>query len=108
MMDRIQRAHIFSAFDALKGFREILHEKERIVVPKKSLSEDDYELLNYKVHQIKEQMIIGVTVYEYGEHIRVEGMVSKINLTTKIIQIVKKKINLNDIVDIDLEPSNKD
>lgn len=35
MMDRVQRAHIFSAFDALKGFRELLQGKERIVVPKR-------------------------------------------------------------------------
>lgn len=33
-MDRIQRAHIFSAFDALKGFREMLKKKERVIVSK--------------------------------------------------------------------------
>lgn len=38
---RASRAQIFQSFDALKGFREILKEKERVIVPKKILSEDD-------------------------------------------------------------------
>lgn len=38
---RVSRAQIFQSFDALKGFREILKEKERVIVPKKILSEDD-------------------------------------------------------------------
>ena len=41
--DLKQRAQIFQSFDALKGFREILREQERIVVPKKILSEDDLD-----------------------------------------------------------------
>ena len=40
---RAQRAQQFQAYDALKGFTELLHEKERIVIQKKDLSEDVYE-----------------------------------------------------------------
>lgn len=102
--NRAARAQIFQSFDALKGFREIIKEQERIIVPKKILSEDDFEVLNWKVHQIKEQMIIGVTYYEKAEYVKVIGKVSKINLDTKVIQVVKKKIRLSDIVDIELDP----
>ena len=37
----IQRAQIFNSFDALKGFKELLREKEKITVPERHLSEDD-------------------------------------------------------------------
>ena len=37
-MDRANRAKQFMPFDALKGFREALAEKERVTVPKKELS----------------------------------------------------------------------
>ena len=57
---RASRAQIFQSFDALKGFREILKEKERVVVPKKVLSEDDLAELDYKIHQIKIGMIIKI------------------------------------------------
>ncbi len=33
---RAKRAQLFQSFDALKGFREILKEQERIIVPKKN------------------------------------------------------------------------
>lgn len=46
---RASRAQIFQSFDALKGFREILKEKERVIVPKKILSEDNLAELDYKV-----------------------------------------------------------
>ncbi len=49
MMPRQQRAYIFQAFDALKGFRELLNEKERIVVEKRELSEDDLEMLDQPI-----------------------------------------------------------
>ena len=97
---RTSRAQIFQSFDALKGFREILKEKERVYVAKKILSEDDLNELDYKVHQIKVGMMIQVTYYDNGQYIQFEGIVSKLNLDTKIIQIVKTKISLDKIIDI--------
>lgn len=97
---RAKRAQIFQSFDALKGFREILKEQERITVPKKELSEDDLEQLAYTIHQIKVGMIVQVIYFEKNQYVKIEGIVSKLNLDTKIIQIVKTKINLLDIVSI--------
>lgn len=97
---RASRAQIFQSFDALKGFREILKEKERVIVPKKILSEDDLAELDYKVHQIKVGMTVKVTYYDKGQYVQIEGIVSKLNLDTKMIQIVKIKISLNTITEI--------
>lgn len=95
---RAKRAQIFQSFDALKGFREILNEQERVIVPKKELSEDDLEQLDYTIHQIQVGMVVQVVYYENKQYVQIEGIVSKINLDTKIIQIVKTKINLLDII----------
>ena len=97
---RASRAQIFQSFDALKGFREILKEKERIIVPKKILSEDDLAELDYKIHQVKIGMIIQIPYYDNGQYIQLEGIVSKLNLETKMIQIVKKKVDLQSIYSI--------
>ena len=101
MMDKIQRAHIFSSFDALKGFRELLKEEERIVVPKRILSEDDLEMLDKKIHQIEKGMIITVIYFDNGDYIKKTGIVSKIRLEERYIQIIKTKILLKDVVDIE-------
>lgn len=99
---RASRAQIFQSFDALKGFREILKEKERVTVPKKILSDDDLVELDYKIHQVKVGMMIQVTYYDKGQYVQIEGKVSKLNLDTKIIQIVKTRINLINIISISL------
>ncbi len=103
MMNLKQRAHIFSAFDALKGFRELLKEKERIVVPKRILSEDDLEILNRKIHEVKTGMILTVIYFDNGEYVKKTGRVAKISLDEKYIQIVKTRIQLSHIVDLESE-----
>ena len=99
---RATRAQMFQSYDALKGFKEILKEQERIVVPKKELSEDDLEQLDYKIHQVKVGQIIKIIYYDKSQYIQLEGIISKINLDTKILMIVKNKINIHDIIDIDI------
>lgn len=100
MMDRIQRAHIFSAFDALKGFREMLKEKERVIVSKRMLSEDDLEVLNQKVHAIEKGMMITLIYFDNGDYVQRTGRVVKVNFDEQYIQIIKSKIPFKSIVDI--------
>lgn len=99
-MDLIQRAHIFSAFDALKGFRELLKEKERIVVPKRILSEDDLEILNRKIHEVKPGMILTIIYFDKGDYVQFTGRVVKVKIDEQYVQIVKKKIDIKSIVDL--------
>lgn len=37
---KLNRAKLFLSYDALKGFKERIHEKERIIVKKPILSKD--------------------------------------------------------------------
>ncbi len=90
--ERAERAQIFQSFDALEGFREIIRAQERKVVPKPELSEEDYMVLNETVHRIQKGMLVRVVYVKGQDFVQVEGMVSKINLETKMIQIVKEKI----------------
>mgnify|MGYP004613591019 CR=1 FL=1 len=99
---RATRAQMFQSYDALKGFKEILREQERIIVPKKELSEDDLEQLDYKIHQVKVGQIIKIIYYDKNQYVQLEGIVSKINLDTKMLMIVKKKINIMNIIEINL------
>lgn len=99
---RATRAQMFQSYDALKGFKEILREQERIIVPKKELSEDDLEQLDYKIHQVKVGQIIKIIYYDKNQYVQLEGIVSKINLDTKMLMIVKKKVNIMNIIEINL------
>lgn len=100
---RAQRAQMFQAFDSLRGFREIIKQTERIIVPKRELSNDDLELLDRTVHQVQPGMMIKVIYYDKGQYVQFKGKVAKLDLENKKIQIVKKTLDLNDIVEMDIE-----
>lgn len=99
-MSMSQRAAIFRPFNSLQGYQELLQEKEKIIVPERILSEDDLEILNRKIHSVQKGMMITIEYQENQEYIQQTGMVSKIDLQNGYIQIVKKRINLKNVVDI--------
>lgn len=90
-------------FDALKGFKEAIKEKERIVVEKKEMTEDLYEELNLEFKKIKKGSIVKVIYYSKDEYIEYTGMVSEVNESARYIKVVKEKISLDDILSIKAE-----
>lgn len=98
-----RRARLFLMFDPFKGYKELLRQKERIIVPKKELSPDDEYELNWKINSIEPGMMVGVVYYDNDDYVFVRGMVSRIDLNyKKTIQIVNKVIFINNIVKIDI------
>ena len=91
-----ERAKQFMPFSALKG----LASKEKIIVPKKELTQDYAEELNLKLKSLKAGSIITVVYYCKEEYIKLTGMIAKINYDSRIIQIVNTKIPFDDLLDI--------
>ena len=61
---KLNRAKLFLSYDALKGFKERIHEKERIVVSKPVLSEDQLYELDWKIKQAKVGEMISVVYFD--------------------------------------------
>ncbi|WP_125142269.1 YolD-like family protein [Clostridium transplantifaecale] len=98
--EKTERAKIFAPFDCLKGFREALAQKERIIVPRSELSEESKEELDRRLRQIKKNDIITVIYFRNGEYIKITGMVSSLELTSRILKIINTKILFDDIYEI--------
>ena len=96
-MDRSNRAKQFMPFDALKGLREALQEKERILVPKRELSEEQKEELDYKLRQIQKMDMVTVEYFQNGEYVQVTGIVTRIDETSRILKVVNTKIDFGAI-----------
>lgn len=107
-MDRENRAKQFMPFDALKGLRAALAEKERMIVEKRELSEEQKEELDRKLKRIEKQDIITVEYFENGEYVRVTGMVSGLDLSGRILKIVNQKISFDTISDLQGEKLEED
>jgi len=101
-MDRADRAKQFMPFDALKGLREALKEKEKIIVPKMDLTDDAKDELDRVLHQINVQDIVSIVYFEKDEYLKVTGMVSRFDPSAKIIKVVNTKINFEDIAKIEI------
>ena len=100
-MSRENRAKQFAPFAALKGFEEGIKWKEKVYVDKRELSEESLERLDNKFKEIKKNDIITVVYYNKGEYLKVTGMVARIDVTARILQIINTKIEFEDIYDIE-------
>lgn len=99
-MDRENRAKQFMPFDALKGFREALAEKERIVVPKRVLPETWENELEWKLRQLQKRDMVRAEYFQRGEYVCITGMVSEMDKENKVLKVVNTKIAFEDIVDL--------
>lgn len=100
---RADRAKQFAPFDALTGFREALARKERIVVPRKELCEEEKEQLDFKFQQISPRDMVTIIYYDQGEYVKITGKVSKYSACDRVLYIVNSRIHFSDIVEIHLE-----
>jgi len=104
--EKADRAKIFLPFDALKGFREALRKKEKIIVQKIELSEEETDKISYSLLNIKKNMIVKVIYYSEGEYLEITGMVSQNDLVYRKIVVVETMINYIDILSIDVVENN--
>ena len=101
-MNRVDRAKQFLPFDALKGFKDLIKEVERVKVNKKELTEENIEKLSKTILSLEKGMMVKVIYFEQDEYLKLEGIVSKIDITNRFIMIVKKRISLDDIFEIEV------
>lgn len=95
-----KRAEQFLPFDALKGFKEAIKEKEKIYVDKIELSEELIEKINFYLNRLEKAMMVKIIYFSNNKYLSIEGLISEINGTYKYLKVVKTKIEFKDIYDI--------
>lgn len=99
-MSKLDRAKQFLPFNSLKGYYDLIREKETVITPKRELSDEYLEELSNKLKDITKNMIVKIEYYDIDRYVKIEGMVSKIDFVNKFIVIVKTKISFNDISNV--------
>lgn len=102
MQNNLDRAKQFLPFDALKGFRKALEEKEKIYENKKDLSDDYFNNLDIKIKNVKKDMNVRIKYYRDLEYIETTGVVRKIDSLSRYIVLLNSKISFDDILDIEM------
>jgi len=101
-MSRAKRAKQFQPFDALVGLREAIAERERIIEPRRELTEDSVAEINKLLLKLQKGQI--VTVVYYGEYerayLQLTGPVTKVDTYWKCLQIGNTSLNFHEIYQI--------
>ena len=97
-----KRAKQFMPFAALTGLTEALEAKEHVTVPRILLSDEMAEELDRKMHLLQRGILATVVYYHEREYVKITGVVSRIDQTSRILQIVQTKILFDDIVEVHL------
>ena len=99
-MNNGDRARQFMPFAALKGYDELVRSKEKIITPRKELSEYKAEILSQKLLSVKKGDIVTVLYYDTDGYVKKEGMVATVDLNFRILTVVKTRISFDDIYDL--------
>lgn len=94
------RAKQFAPFSALRGLPDELTAMEKIVVPKLELSEYMEDELNKMLCMLKPGDMATVVYFCNDEYIKVTGMIARIDVECRMLQIVEKRIAFDDIYSI--------
>ena len=101
-MSREERAKQFMPFSALKGYEEVLREREKIVVEKIELSEERKAELDFNLRQVQRNDMVMVVYFHEDEYLKVTGMVSRIDTDAHILKVVNTKILFEDLYDLEI------
>lgn len=97
---KADRARQFMPFSALRGFEEMIRAQTREVTKKRELSDYDAERLSKKMSMVKHGDMVCVTYYDRDAYVKLEGIVSDIDLTLRKLRVIKTVISFDDVWDI--------
>lgn len=99
-MTRLERARQFMPFAALHGYDNVIHNKERIIEPRRELDDERIAFLNETVFALKKGDLAEAEYYSGTGYVKIIGAVSAIDITMRYVRIIKTEISFNDIYSI--------
>lgn len=101
-MNKANRAAQFAPFDALRGLREALTEKEQKLakVAKKELTDEQITELSAKLLKLKRGARVAIVYYHSGYYLTLKGRVQANNIPLKHLIINDQKIPYQDLLSL--------
>lgn len=102
-IEDLEREKIFMPFDALKGFRQALQEKEMFSEPKVDLTEETQQELSLKLSTLKKHDIVTIKFYSVNAYTTLSGEITELNFPYQYLKIYNSKISFDAIICIENE-----
>ena len=87
---RADRAQQFMPFAALKGYYDLIRERERVAEPKRELTDEQALELSRKLSQLKRREMACIVHYDGEAYVTARGLVSDIDLAARTVTIARK------------------
>ena len=97
---RAGRAQQFMPFAALKGYYDLIRERERVVQPRRALTDEEALELSGKLLQVERRKMVRVVHYDGEAYVTTHGLLSDIDLAGRTLTVVRTRIAFDDIADI--------
>ncbi len=108
------RAKQFAPFAALRGLPEALAKKEKVHVPKRTLTQSAAEELDRMLHWVRVGQRVTITYYAVdpdthtGEYLRLTGLVSQFSLTHRVLSVARTTVPFANLLELRLESDDGD
>ena len=103
-MPASRRAKQFAPFDALKGLKEAIAEKERMPTPRRILAEDALAEINEQLSVLRKGTMATAVYYcEYAqEYHQITGTVVAVDTYWRLLQVGNTSIDFSEIAEIEI------
>lgn len=91
------RARQFAPFAALRGYYDLVQEKERVVEPRRPLSDTEARELEETLACLARGMLVRATFYENDAYRTIVGTVSQIDMIYHDLWIVRTRIPFDEL-----------
>ena len=95
------RAAQFKPFAALRGYHELVSERERVVEPRPVMSEEDARELTERLSSLKRGDVVRVRYYEADAVVMQTGAVGQLDLINRTLAVVRRRIPIDDIIAVE-------
>ncbi|MBR4465063.1 YolD-like family protein [bacterium] len=99
MLTRLERAKLFAPFDAMKGLKEALRDREErhARVARHEISDEQAEENSRAILKLERGMLVEVYCHHAFHDVVIRGAVTELDLTLKKLKLNGKNILFDDI-----------
>lgn len=98
---RADRAQQFMPFAALRGYYDLVRERERVAEPRREMTEERALELSRKLERLERRQMASVVHYDGEAYVTARGLVSDIDEAGRTLTVVRERIAFDDIWDIE-------
>jgi len=98
---KADRASQFMPFATLRSFYENIHTMERVVAPRKEMTDEDALRLSQIIAGLKKGSVVRIIYYDTDAYVTTEGAIGEIVEPLRYLTVVKTRISFDDILNIE-------